>query len=438
MANRKPLVILLVLYLAFTLYNTFIPFSLRSDGPDTIGSALAIVFFTPVVRVSLTDLAGNVILFIPLGLLCALIGRDLPALRVLPLTVLFGFGLSTAIEVTQTFFQARIASRVDIVTNTAGALIGATAVFSVPKSLARRFWADAQTLIRSSPWVAASLAMLALALLRAWFPFDVVISVSEVKEGVKQAVVLPFQTITLQSWWASGPMPAPAKPFQWPEFIGNLWFWGFWGYISTVAVKTARGPAGFAPALFFGAVLFLPPCLLEAGQLFIDSRTLDINDVISGLVGAAMGASCARLCNRTSAHQIKKGLIVPFCAYIVFNGLAPFDFQLPANGIAVSLNVRQWVPFYAYFTKTSIWNIHDVAEALLYGAPLGWILAARSNGPYPLSFRIWLATIAAMTLGLFIEGCQLFLPTRTPDITDPLIMAAGAFSAAWLSNRTRL
>lgn len=439
--NRKHLVILLVLYLAFTLYNTFIPFNLRTNGPASVGAALQLVLSTPIVRVSLTDLVGNIILFIPFGILCALIGRRPAGWIVLPVTVMAAFCLSCAIEVTQTFFQDRIASRLDIINNTLGAFGGALVVLLVPETLARRLFHHARTLIHASPWTAVMVAMLVLALLRAWFPFDVAISVSEIKDGLKRAVIFPFQTITLKAWLALSPMPAQVKPFQWTEFISNLWFWGFWGYIATAGLKTAKGSTVFSSSLFRGAALVLPPCLLEAGQLFIGSRTVDINDVIAGIGGAIIGAGYGLLSNQADDagdHKIKKGLIVPFYAYIVFNGLAPFDFHLPANGIAASLNVRQWVPFYAYFAKTSIWNIYDVAEALLYGAPLGWLLAARSNGTQPRSFRIWQPTIAAMTLGLFIEGCQLFLKTRTADITDPILMAVGAFSAAWLSNRSRL
>ena len=378
-------------------------------------------------------MVGNIILFVPLGLLCGLLGRRAPALLVVPATAVLAFAFSTGIETVQTCFQGRVAWRGDIVNNTIGAFAGVAAVFLVPRPLARRAARQTGRLVRTDPLIAALLAFLIIAALRAWFPFNVAISVSDLKNGLKSAVVVPFDTITLKSWLTPGRVAAPLRPFNGFDFAGDIWFWAFWGYLATAAVHARAAALRFSPAFVLFTLLVLPPCLTESGQLFINSRTLDINEFISGLFGVCIGwAGCLAYMRRRPDTPLKteKGLVVPFLAYVLFNGLAPFDFQLPSPGGPPSLRVGQLVPFLAYFSHTSIWNLYDIAEALLYGAPLALIVSNKGNDNGSAVFRAWPAALAALFLGVLVEVGQLFLPSRTTDVTDPLIMAAGAWIAA--------
>ncbi len=72
------------------------------------------------------DIIANHLLFLPLGALLA--GRLLTAgarlVAVVALTLLCGFGLSLLIELTQLFIVGRLASWIDLVMNTSGALAG--------------------------------------------------------------------------------------------------------------------------------------------------------------------------------------------------------------------------------------------------------------------------------------------------------------------------
>jgi glycopeptide antibiotics resistance protein len=73
----------------------------------------------------LIDLAGNVIVFMPLGLTLALALRDRPAGQRLLLATLGGAGLSLAIELIQTAIPSRVAALDDWLLNTGGASLGA-------------------------------------------------------------------------------------------------------------------------------------------------------------------------------------------------------------------------------------------------------------------------------------------------------------------------
>ena len=63
----------------------------------------------------------NIILFIPLGLLCPFISNTF---KKIGYTFLMGFGLSFAIEISQLFTLYRVSDINDLIANTAGAMIG--------------------------------------------------------------------------------------------------------------------------------------------------------------------------------------------------------------------------------------------------------------------------------------------------------------------------
>lgn len=74
------------------------------------------------------DVAANLFGYLPLGMLCALSVRPaLGARRSLGLAVLLGLLLSFALEATQSYLPARVASNVDVLANVAGTLLGAVA-----------------------------------------------------------------------------------------------------------------------------------------------------------------------------------------------------------------------------------------------------------------------------------------------------------------------
>jgi glycopeptide antibiotics resistance protein len=83
----------------------------------------------------LVEFGLNVLLFTPMGLLGSLV---LPRLRVAD-WVMIGFVSSMVIEIAQKFFlPARSADPRDVVSNTTGALLGATVVWAVRRLTARR------------------------------------------------------------------------------------------------------------------------------------------------------------------------------------------------------------------------------------------------------------------------------------------------------------
>jgi glycopeptide antibiotics resistance protein len=73
----------------------------------------------------LIDFAGNVVVFLPLGMAVALALRGRPVGRKLSLATLSGAGLSLIIELIQTTIPSRVAALDDWLLNTGGTFLGA-------------------------------------------------------------------------------------------------------------------------------------------------------------------------------------------------------------------------------------------------------------------------------------------------------------------------
>lgn len=81
----------------------------------------------------LIGLAGNVAVFVPLGVTLVLALGDRPALQSLLLATLLGSALSLVIEVAQTRLPSRVASAGDLALNAIGTALGAGIVIWLDK-----------------------------------------------------------------------------------------------------------------------------------------------------------------------------------------------------------------------------------------------------------------------------------------------------------------
>ena len=123
----------LLLYVAFLLYNTFEPFAILLQRQDQRANLVplqgilkmienASIFDDEVTqRIVFINLAGNVLLFSPLGFAIPLLEKRLN--RIL-LAVLLGLAFSLVIELAQTFLIARVFDVDDLILNAMGTLIG--------------------------------------------------------------------------------------------------------------------------------------------------------------------------------------------------------------------------------------------------------------------------------------------------------------------------
>ena len=153
----------LLVWMLLLAYASLYPFfPLRLPGTEAIGG-----FFHPARALIRSDVAFNIVAYLPLGMFACLYYRGMgEGRRAIAKAALLGAGFSLAMELLQLFVPNRHVSSVDLASNTAGALIGAM-VFAEPLySLATRPLGELrETFVIPGAWGDAGLVLLMLWLL---------------------------------------------------------------------------------------------------------------------------------------------------------------------------------------------------------------------------------------------------------------------------------
>ncbi len=439
--NRKIINVLLLLFVAFTLYNTLIPFNFETHGlslNELLRQADWELFVHQGRRASLTDIAGNILLFLPLGFLLYLWGRQRGIKGILLVSGIVGFLLSVSIEFLQLFLVARNSSVTDILNNTAGTLAGTAGAFIYFSTVSNTANRHLRYLIGEQPLTLILVIIFVFQAVGAIIPFNVSITISDVQKSLKNINIIPFQNHSLSLLLLHRPMPIDSVPFDWYLFVENLLFWSVWGYISALCYAVYWQTRKNGLVLLLG-VSFLAPLVLEILQIFIVSRYSDINDIISAWIGILAGLTVYGMYRPHLKYRNEElwrclgGALILYTGFILFAGFQPFDFDFSSYGPISSIDHSAFVPFYSYFKKTSIWNIYDLINSLFYFMPVSFYLSHRwlhkgRNWP-----SIYLMTgLTGFLIGGSIELFQAFSYLRIAEITDALLYGLGGFLGTFL------
>lgn len=431
--NRKIVKFLLLAFVLFVLYNTLIPFHFQMQG-KTLGE-LARSFEWELFQhegkhTPLTDIAGNILLFIPFGFLMFTFLWQRRIRGGIVISTILGFLLSVFIEVLQLFLISRNSSITDVVNNTLGSFMGAFAAYLYEHTIADFTNRKFRYLLKEQPYALVLVIAFTFQALAAILPFNVSITVSDLKRTLKNIVILPFQNVTVGRMFLHHPTKLDSLPFDWYAFWENALFWVVLGYIASLCYFLYWQKQRGGKLLWF-SVAFLPPVLIEMMQIFIVSRFADVNDILSAWLGIFLGSVIYLILRPHrvgGARQIESTLqpaILLYLLFILFAGLQPFQFE---SHLVQSLDIRVFIPFYAYFKKTSIWNIYDLINSLLYFVPISLYLSYKMRlRKRPWSAIYFITVLTGFSLGAFIEICQLFSPFRVSEITDALLYGIGGF-----------
>lgn len=127
--NRRPLRFVALAYAAVVLWVTVGPAPWRTAGNQLEGGILNPDAWTATVTWTtgyLSEMAFNVVMFLPVGVLAALL---IPRRR-WPLALLAGFAFTALIELVQVSEPDRISDPRDLVMNTAGTMLGVLIVLA--------------------------------------------------------------------------------------------------------------------------------------------------------------------------------------------------------------------------------------------------------------------------------------------------------------------
>ena len=436
---RRFYLALAVVFIAFAIYISLIPFDFRrislAEAWGTFDEALA----TWPKRVSRSDALANALMFCPIGF--ALMGSLLAdrttrwpllwsPLAILPISLLSSF----AAEFVQTFTTDRVPTRIDIMSQTAGCVIGMAAWVVAGMPLTR--WVRAT--LAASPedrWARVLIGYTAAWVFINLAPFDVTFDLGDLGNRVATGAItiVPFTGRDL-----------PGTRMVWDtlaEILGAI-------PIGIAAVmgwnRTSR--RSLATAFAVGAPLIAG---VEVAQVFIRSHSASTTDILFGSAGVAIGAwGGSALLGGTPARRAAGARVwVPalaalaaWCLVLAMYHWQPYDFTIDRSRIREKLGDISLIPFAGYARSRWLNAMTDMLTKLSLSMPFGAIasLVVRRRAT-----RVILLGWIAVAVGVFgmLEFGQLFLPTRTPDPTDVLTgalgTAAGFGIAQWAAIRNR-
>jgi VanZ family protein len=354
------------LVLALVVYGSLFPFHYQAHTPS---AADWWQLLRPEARHSGSDLLGNLLLFMPYGLLLAS-----PMMRSRRLWALLGGAvLAFGLQYLQFWFPDRYPSGTDAVFNLVGMLCGLGAGLIGAPWLQR--WQPGD--LPRPQFVVVATVLMALWLLYRWFPLVPTLDPQDIKNGLKP----------LQLWRETGAVDVLRNLAGWLVFLrlsrySVLQRWGAWWLAALCAAVLAAEPFFMNNAISPANVIGLALALALYPLLRSGPRTLM---VVAGLLALS----------------------------ITVAALQPFSFSWVGGFL--------WIPFAGSLGGDPIAAIPPLIEKLyLYGS---LVFLVRYLG---MSHLVTVVILGGFMLAL--EAVQQALPGRTPEITDPLLV----LGIAWL------
>ena len=350
--------------IAVIVHGSLYPYQFRVP-PGMAGPVEALLDSWATPPSSYGDLVANLLLYVPLGFVGALAMRGGRALRLCVMT-LAGLVLCTGIELAQFYDIGRVTNMSDVYLNTSGAALGATAAV-VLASAGRHLPA---TEIAADPIpVLLLVAMLGYHL----YPY--------------------VPTIDLRKYWHSVRplLLAPSLP---PYTL--LRYFALW--LTTSCLIGAI--AGFKRSRL---VLLLFVIFVLAGKMLIENLVLSLSEV----VGAALAVGIWFVIGRSRrAAVLLTGVVL--CGAITVARLEPFDFQAPAQAFG-------WLPFRSFMGGSLSKNVTSFLEKFFLYGSLIWL-------SIEVGWSLWLATLLVALFLLVTSVAETYLPGRSAEITDALMV----------------
>jgi VanZ family protein len=353
---------------ALILYGSLFPFRLNRSVDLGVLDALATLTFKPATR---GDIVANLLLYMPLGF-CLMFAAREPRWPALSRTVLVGTALSLAVELTQVYLRFRVSSLSDVVLNFLGTLGGAGAAMA---------YAALGTSMRIPALASSRLDPAALGVLLLWLgfrlaPFVPTIDWQKYKDALRPLFIDP-----------------QVGAYEVLRYVAG---WLVVGY--ALRALTRRDYVIHAMLAVVGVVLF--------GRLVIVSKTLSPAELVA--LAACLPLAAVLLAIR---EPRRTGVLAALlAAAIVMQGLAPFEWLPSAQSFS-------WIPFRSSLRGSIELNYSVLLEKCFWYLSLVWLLTRYRLG-------IAGATLATATLVAAIEVLQMWLPGRSADVTDPLLVIA--------------
>ena len=360
---------ILLIVIAVIVYGSLYPWEFHST--QLAASPLWVLIHswpTGIDRFLVRDIAVNLLIYMPVGLFGFLAFRqNFRTAFAVTVTVLIALTLSSAIEMTQLFDDARECSASDVVCNVGGTVFGVGLGYLYQNWL-KGFVVRAERAKLLHP----SGAMLLFYTWLTYQAFPLFPVLSRTRLGEK-----------LQTLFASISI-SPIETFSY--FVEWL--------IVARLLHCVLGPDRTRR-------LLAPLLLVLPAKLLITGRTVSWSE----LAGAIIACICWYfLSEHEKRTAVLAGLIV---LLLILRGLSPYTWSSVANPFS-------WVPFRGSLEANRDSGLLTLFQKCFWYGSAVWLLRAAG-------WRLARAAVAVAVLLGAIEAIQIHLPGRVAEVTDPLL-----------------
>ena len=363
---------LLAAVVVLILYGSLFPFVFEERTHLSLFALVASLQFE---RTSRGDIVANLLLYMPLGLcVVASLPHRWPAFARFVLAVAAGAALSLTVELLQTMELARVASLTDLALNTAGTALGAVGALVY---LAVGTQLKLPGLVESRP-APVPLGFVLLWLSYRLAPFVPTLDWQKIKDSLKPVLLAPA--------------------FDGFEALRFLVGW----LVVAQAVRRIWRPE------YALLVLVLLACGTQFGRILVVGKAVNLAEIVALALMFALLPLMQRL---TTARRLLL-LIVALTAIILVQGFEPWRIDATAHAFS-------WVPFKNSLSDSLEINVTTLLEKCFWYGSLVWLLARRSGA-------LSASALAVAVLVAAIEWLQRWIPGRSAEITDPLLVLGAA------------
>ncbi len=404
--NLKAIRVLWIIFSLFIVYGILIPFWFVVSK-EAILSNIAHISWIPFIdpdgsRVSIPDVAQNIMLFLPFGFLGFLSIQEERKDRIARITFI-GAIFSLSIEILQLFTINRTTSVTDLVVNTIGTFFGAL-VASITVYIFSELMSSCYVQrFRYTNFLFPLFVSFGIIVLGALHPFDFTLDVGSVWPKVNTLIHDPLDfSLILRD-----------------EAVVFLRFLLF-AYVCSLFFQ--ENEQNYCVLKGIGISCVLGVCL-EGSQLIVDSRMPGVQNLLVMLGGSIAGGLLALVGTLIQFSRIIWGILIIFATLISagIQLLSPFQ-------IAEKYRNFNWIPFLIYYQRTNFEALSTVIESLLLYFPMGFLLQylfAQKKS------RFLSITLITLSIALPLECMQGWIVNRYPDITDIFGCLIGALAGSW-------
>jgi len=394
-------------YVGVLAVATLAPFNFGVP-PDGLGPGLGNAFTFRYSLATAVDAVQNVLLFAGWGALWVTTSRPGALARGIRVSALTGAAMSVLAEALQLFLPERRASVLDVMTNTAGAALGALAIaIAVQIATAMR----GQKSYIGLPAVGFAIAYLSAAVTEAVLPLQET-AVIATRAGTQ---LRRMRTVTPRLDWSTLWHVPP---------VDILLFFplGVFGVMALVESGTDRWSAVRQVSAWgaLGAVLLE----LTHGPL---GQPIQLGTALAHLAGVALGAVACGLWLPGFSRLVRgRGrpavVLLAYALLIALWAWRPFVLETDPAVIHQQFALERLVPLYGLARRSDLASVAEIVKPFFLFFPLGALLAVwplRRSGI--LGFCLPALYLAAIT-----ESLQGFISGRFFDGTDLVIQCAAA------------